>query len=113
MPPGTADTASISASPLFIEFHDYHWEQGPTQPAGRTITLDPGSLESPSADLVKHAFAASGPKNRPGRINTNGRSGRRAVCVLYNDGLRYEVLDLDAEMIEEEEDKEDGEAGDE
>ncbi|KAH8434213.1 putative anaphase-promoting complex component Cut20/Apc4 [Aspergillus melleus] len=111
IPPGTADAASSSASPLFIEFHEYHGQPLSPQRAGSTIALDLVTLESPSADLVKHAFSVSGPKAKPSRIDTNGRSGRRAVCVLYNDGLRYEVLDLDAEMIEEEEDNEDGEAG--
>lgn len=80
---------------------------------GSPTALDLISPECPSVDLIKHAFSASGPKAKPGRVDTNGRSGRRAVCVLYHDHLRYEVLDLDAEMIDEEDDNEAGEAGSE
>lgn len=35
-------------------------------------------------------------------MEVNGRKGRRVVCVLYGDGSRYEVFDLDAEMDDEE-----------
>lgn len=48
--------------------------------------------------MVTHVFAASGPKSRPVKIDVNGRQDRRAVCVVYGDGMRYEVLDLDAEV---------------
>lgn len=51
-------------------------------------------------------FATSGPKARPVHFGVNGRKGRRAICVLYGDGMRYDVLDLDAGM-ESEEDGED------
>jgi anaphase-promoting complex subunit 4 len=40
------------------------------------------------------------------RFDVNGRKGRRAICVLYDDGLRYEVLDMDAEMADEDEESE-------
>lgn len=40
----------------------------------------------------------------------NGRKGRRAVCVLYGDAVRYDVLDLDDAM---EGDEEDGDGEDE
>lgn len=52
---------------------------------------------------VKHVFAAHGPKARPIHVDVNGRKGRRAICVLYGDSMRYEVLDLDAAIEEEEE----------
>ena len=51
---------------------------------------------------IKHRFAAGGVKAKPARIDVNGRQGRRAICVMYGDGLRYEVLDLDAEVEEDE-----------
>jgi anaphase-promoting complex subunit 4 len=57
----------------------------------------------PWGGVLKHTFAAHGPKARPVHIDVNGRKGRRAVCVLYGDSMRYEVLDLDAAMEEEEE----------
>lgn len=63
-------------------------------------------LLSPNAertDIIKHVFAPSGPKSKPMAIEVNGREGRRAVCVVYSDGMRYEVLDIDAEVEEEEE----------
>lgn len=53
-----------------------------------------------------HAFALSGPKSRPVRIDVNGRRGRQAVCVVYGDGMRYEVLDMDTEMGDEEKEAE-------
>jgi anaphase-promoting complex subunit 4 len=53
--------------------------------------------------VVKHLFAAHGPKAKPVHVDVNGRKGRRAVCVLYGDSMRYEVLDLDAAMEDEDE----------
>lgn len=46
-------------------------------------------------------------------VDVNGRKGRRAICVLYGDAMRYEVLDLDAAMGEDEEEDEDYQEGDE
>lgn len=60
--------------------------------------------------MLKHVFASTGPKAKPVYIDVNGRKGRRAVCVLYGDAMRYEVLDLDA-AIDEEEVGEEGEEG--
>ena len=75
----------------------------PKSPTAITV-LD---LVSPRADpfqggLVKHTFPQTGPKSKPIGIEVNGRRGRRAVCALYADGLRYEVFDLDAEAQDEE-----------
>jgi anaphase-promoting complex subunit 4 len=56
--------------------------------------------------VVRHAFAVSGSKTKPVHLTVNGRKGRRAVCVLYGDGMRYDVLDLDAAMENEELDEE-------
>ena len=61
------------------------------------------SPESPHADILVHRFPLHGPKARPIHIDVNGRKGRRAVCVLYGDAMRYEVLDLDAAMGDDEE----------
>lgn len=45
-------------------------------------------------------------------LDVNGRRGRRAVCVLYGDGMRYDVLDLDVAVEEwEEEEEEEEEEG--
>lgn len=51
--------------------------------------------------IVIHAFATSGPKSNPIHIDVNGRQGRRAICVLYGNAMRYEVLDMDGVMEEE------------
>lgn len=40
----------------------------------------------------------------------NGRKGRRAICVLYGDGMRYDVLDLDAAFEAEEEEQQEEES---
>jgi anaphase-promoting complex subunit 4 len=55
--------------------------------------------------VLKHVFASTGPKAKPVYIDVNGRKGRRAVCALYGDAMRYEVLDLDAAIDEEEVDE--------
>lgn len=61
---------------------------------------------------MKHVFAAHGPKARPIHVDVNGHKGRRAICVLYGDSMRYEVLDLDAAIEEEEEGDEENEYSD-
>lgn len=70
--------------------------------------MDILSSGSSHAEFIKHVFAWSGPKSKPMRIEVNGRKGRRAICVVYGDGMRYEVIDMDAEEAEEE-----GEEGEE
>lgn len=80
-----------------------------TPQPGTPITSLDISDDSIYASLVKHAFPASGPKAKPVRMDVNGRKGRRAVCVLYGDGSRYDVLDIDGAVEEEEE--EEGEEG--
>ncbi|KAL1980545.1 hypothetical protein VTN96DRAFT_3990 [Rasamsonia emersonii] len=79
----------------------------PSSPESSAVVLD---LESAHAELVMHSFPSSGPKAKPVRIDVNGRKGRRAICVLFADGLHYEVLDMDTQVQgEEEETQEDGE----
>ncbi|KAL4909877.1 hypothetical protein BDW74DRAFT_165214 [Aspergillus multicolor] len=78
-----------------INYHDVHHVD-----AVKEMT----DIDIQSSQLVKHQFA---PKARPVRFEVNGRQGRRAICVLYAGALRYEVLDLDAEVGDDEE-EEDG-----
>lgn len=48
----------------------------------------------------------------PVRFEVNGSKGRRAICVLYNDGLRYSVFDMDSRHdAEEDEDGDKEEEG--
>ncbi|KAJ5948177.1 Anaphase-promoting complex subunit 4 [Penicillium verhagenii] len=61
------------------------------------------------AGMVRHVFATSGLKAKPVSVDVNGRRGRRAVCVLYGDSSRYDVLDLDAAIEGEEEEGLEGE----
>jgi anaphase-promoting complex subunit 4 len=63
-------------------------------------TLD---LEATDAGLVLHSFPPSGAHSKPLRISVNGRKARRAICVLFADGLHYEVLDMDGRAHEEDE----------
>lgn len=83
------------------------------QPTTAKPTVQPTPLDIASllreTDIVIHTFAPSGPKSHPVHIDVNGRQGRRAICVLYGDAMRYEVLDLDAELEEEEYDEEEDE----
>ncbi|KAG2420972.1 hypothetical protein HFD88_000587 [Aspergillus terreus] len=82
--------------PLLVEFTDIESRPGETSPA-----LEPMTVDVFSWGLMKHVFPASGAKARPLRVDVNGRRGRRAICVLYGDCMRYEVLDLDVELDEE------------
>ncbi|KAL4893762.1 anaphase-promoting complex, cyclosome, subunit 4-domain-containing protein [Aspergillus ambiguus] len=92
--------ATAEAPPLLIDFTTVDSSPRETAPAVTPLTVDVWSQ-----GLVKHVFPASGSKGRPLRVDVNGRRGRRAICVLYGDSMRYEVLDLDVEM----DDGEDGE----
>ena len=80
-----------------------------TKPCVSATLLDVSALFE--AGIVRHVFATSGLKAKPVRVDVNGRKGRRAVCVLYGDAMRYDVLDLDAAMEDEEdEDLEEGDS---
>ncbi|EGD91896.2 hypothetical protein H106_00379 [Trichophyton rubrum CBS 735.88] len=58
-----------------------------------------GSLHLALDRLVCHSFAPSSSGDRePVHLEVNGRRGRRVVCVLYADGRRYSVLDLDSAL---------------
>lgn len=82
--------------------------QSPALTTNPTV-LDVISAESPFEAAIKHVFSPSGSRSRPLRMDVNGRRGRRAICVLYGDNMRYEVLDMDAAMEEEEEEDPEGE----
>ena len=62
------------------------------------ISID---LAHPSP-LLLHSFP-NDPAWRPERMEINGRHGRRAVCVLAQDSLRYRVYDLDSTPNNDEE----------
>lgn len=107
MRPGTL-TESMALCP--VEYHDSLQE--PTSPdpvTTATTAVDLMSPDSSFAGLIKHTFIGTKVKAKPIRVDVNGRRGRRAICVLYGDAMRYEVLDLDAELEDEdeEEDEED------
>ncbi|KAJ5819217.1 Anaphase-promoting complex subunit 4 [Penicillium riverlandense] len=97
---------------LAISYVDCDSTASTPKPSVKPTLLDLSSLSSPHAGIIKHAFPASGPKSRPVYLDVNGRKDRRAVCVLYGDAMRYEVLDLESELVlEEEEAEEEGEEG--
>ncbi|CAG7942505.1 unnamed protein product [Penicillium nalgiovense] len=99
-------------SPLVLDYIECDSTPFAPKPTISATTLDL-SPESPHAGVLIHLFAPHGPKARPIHVDVNGRKGRRAICVLYGDAMRYEVLDLDATMIEDEEEYEDYQEGDE
>lgn len=87
-------------SDLTVEYEDC--SASDQTPPATAVPLDVLAEDSPYASLIRHTFPASaGAKGRVGRIDVNGRKGRRAVCALYGDGGRYEVFDMDAEVVEE------------
>jgi anaphase-promoting complex subunit 4 len=85
-----------SFSPAYVPFDPSNGAS--LQPSAPSI-LSPSS-ESANGGIVTHTFPSSGPKAKPIRIDVNGRKERRVVCVLYADGLRYDVLDLDSRTQE-------------
>jgi anaphase-promoting complex subunit 4 len=91
---------------LAISYIDCDSTSSVPTPTVKPILLDLSSLSSPHAGIIKHIFPASGPKSRPVHLDVNGRKDRNAVCVLYGDAMRYEVLDLESELVLEEEEEE-------
>ncbi|PGH15908.1 hypothetical protein AJ79_02075 [Helicocarpus griseus UAMH5409] len=55
-------------------------------------------LEDPEqhAEFVRHIFPQQRGDMEPVELQVNGRKGRRVVCVMYADGKRYSVFDLDS-----------------
>ncbi|KAL1953234.1 hypothetical protein VTO42DRAFT_3376 [Malbranchea cinnamomea] len=73
--------------------------------------LDPGGEEN----WIRHTFPPD--EVMPMRFEVNANKGRRAICVLYSDGLRYSVFDMDsihdgAEDENEEQEEDGGEESD-
>ncbi|KAI9373101.1 anaphase-promoting complex, cyclosome, subunit 4-domain-containing protein [Aspergillus egyptiacus] len=93
-------TRSDHDRPTFsIRYRDFENHE----PVTEITDVDISSHNPSITGLIKHRFTH---KARPIRIDVNGRPGRRAICVLYGEGLRYEVLDMDAEMGDDEEEEE-------
>lgn len=113
-PPSTLSSGTDAKLPSDLQLEYEHCSASNNDGNGPTKFLPLDILSSPDAPhatLVKHTFAAAaaGRGNRPVRVDVNGRRGRRAVCAVYGDGMRYEVFDMDAEVIDEEDDvEEDG-----
>lgn len=103
------NTVAESLAPCPVDYHDSLQEPTSPDPVTSATVVDLMSPDSSFAGLIKHTFIGAKAKAKPIRVDVNGRRGRRAICVLYGDAMRYEVLDLDAEMEdeEEEEDEED------
>ncbi|KAJ5091262.1 Anaphase-promoting complex subunit 4 [Penicillium alfredii] len=87
--------------PLVLDYVEIDSNPSSPKPAVPATTLDLSSESHASA--LRHVFASSGTKARPVHLDVNGRKGRRAVCVLYGDAMRYDVLDLDAAIDVDEE----------
>ena len=45
--------------------------------------------------VLVHRFEDQQRQSRPKKLEINGRRGRRVVCVLDQDGMRYEIFDID------------------
>ncbi|KAJ6080859.1 hypothetical protein N7499_005733 [Penicillium canescens] len=102
-------SAHSNPPPFILDYIESEATPASLKPSVPATKLDL-SDSSPHAEVLKHVFASTGPKANPVCIDVNGRKGRRAVCALYGDAMRYEVLDLDAAIDEEEVDEE-GEGG--
>ncbi|KAJ5901657.1 Anaphase-promoting complex subunit 4 [Penicillium taxi] len=76
-----------------------HHTKSEFRPETETLALEMSMLYD--AGMVRHVFPVSGLKSKPIHVSTNGRKCRRAVCVLYGDGFRYDVFDMDGVMPEE------------
>ncbi|OJD22627.1 hypothetical protein ACJ73_06023 [Blastomyces percursus] len=75
-------------------------------PAEQLTHLDLANPEH-HAEFVRHTFIQQ-EGMEPVELQVNGRKGRRVVCVLYADGLRYTVFDIDSSEGGEEEEDGDG-----
>ena len=51
--------------------------------------------EETSQPYTHHKFA-EGQASSPDRLAVNGKKGRRAVCVVAEDGIHYRVFDIDS-----------------
>ncbi|KAJ5488290.1 Anaphase-promoting complex subunit 4 [Penicillium expansum] len=112
-PPSTqSQNETTDPSPLLLDYIECNSTPSAPKPTISATTLDL-SPESPHASVLIHLFPLHGPKARPVHVDVNGRKGRRAICVLYGDAMRYEVLDLDAAMGDDDEEDEDYQEGDE
>ncbi|PYI23859.1 putative anaphase-promoting complex component Cut20/Apc4 [Aspergillus violaceofuscus CBS 115571] len=95
--------------PVFsIEYRNVLDDETTSAPLNATMSVDVLAPSSQDLGVIKHSFVGAKGKARPVRIDVNGRRGRRAICVMYGDGMRYEVLDLDAEIGNDEDEDEDG-----
>lgn len=106
--PDSAQPQSEASHPLPVVLGYIECDSTPSVPKPTTppTTLDL-SPEFHHTSVLIHIFALHGPKARPIHVDVNGRKGRRAICVLYGDAMRYEVLDLDAAMGEDEDEEDD------
>lgn len=109
--PVSAQPTSVKAEipTLVLDYTVCESHPSEPKPSVQPTSLDLSSLFQSGS--VRHVFATSGPKARPVQFDVNGRSGRRAICVLYGDAMRYDVLDLDAGIEDEEEDEAGGVEG--
>ena len=76
------------------------WDQQPSS----VVQID---LLDPAADggkgWILHSFDDDGLDGEgPVSLEVNPLKGRRAICVLYADGMRYEVLDMDNAVQDDE-----------
>lgn len=55
------------------------------------------AVTDPELVLV-HRFEMQQRQSRPKKLEINGRKGRRVVCVLDQDGMRYDIFDIDNVM---------------
>ncbi|OJK04513.1 hypothetical protein ASPACDRAFT_109174 [Aspergillus aculeatus ATCC 16872] len=95
--------------PVFsVEYRDVLDNERTGAPLSTTMNVDVLAPSSQDLGIIKHSFIGAKGKARPVGIDVNGRRGRRAICVIYGDGMRYEVLDLDAEMGNDEDEDGDG-----
>ena len=84
---------------MYEDFDDARGDYGESNPG---LTLDPFDSRN-GGDNTQHTFPA-GTTWTPERLHIHERRGRRAVCVLAQDKLRYRVYDLDsstADLAEE------------
>lgn len=78
-----------------------------------TVKLDLLNSER-EARCIRHSFNGRDEEEMvPGWLTLNGQRGRRAVCVLAEDGMRYEVLDMDRQREESDDEEEEAEEAEE
>ena len=79
--------------------HGLHYTKYAGKVSQRIASLNLTSFSDMEPHTL-HSFPSTSPSQAIERIEVNGRKGRRVVCVVTQDRLRYRVFDLESVQAE-------------